>query len=76
MPNIQELKTLADTTTTASAKIDGTAFPSVPAFSSYWSSTTWDPGGATNAWEVYFGTGAVDSIGKTNPEYVRCVSGP
>lgn len=75
LPNIQELKTLVDTTTSASVKINGTAFPSTPA-NSYHSSTTWNPAGGTNNWQIYLGDGVVDSTGKTNAYNVRCVSGP
>ncbi len=40
----------------------------------YWSSTTYAPN-TTNAWNVNFNNGNVNNNNKTNPYYVRCVSG-
>ncbi len=56
LPGIQELKTIVDTTTTASAKIDSIAFPNTQTANYYWSSTTYAPG-TTNAWAVNFTNG-------------------
>ena len=69
LPNIKELKSLADTTRYN---------PSInPIFintksSSYWSSTTY-VSNSTFAWDVGFPNGVVGYYNKTYSDYVRCV---
>lgn len=74
LPNINELKTIVDTTQASGAAINTTAFPGTVA-SGYWSSTTYAPTTSV-AWLVAFNNGYVGNSIKTNPYYVRCVSGP
>ena len=75
LPQVNELKTIVDTTKASGATIDTTAFPATVASSGYWSSTTYAPSNTT-AWPVYFANGVVVNDLKTSPYYVRCVSGP
>lgn len=74
MPNIEELKTLVDTTSTAASKINP-AFPSTPTVT-FHSSTTFDTDGGTMSYQISPNDGSVFPIGKTNAFNVRCVSGP
>jgi len=74
LPSVDELQTLTNYNTTNSA-INATAFPATVA-TYYWSSTT-SASSATNSWYVYFYSGSVGNIAKTNAYSVRCVaSGP
>ncbi len=71
LPNINELKTIVDKTTS----IDATFFPA-GAGGTYSSSTT-SFSSNTSAWSVIFsGGGATSQPAKTSPLLVRCVSGP
>ena len=74
LPNVNELKTIAEYTKATSPAIDSTAFPATIA-SYYWSSTTYAQSN-NNAWSVNFNLGILDLFFKTNAYYVRCVSGP
>lgn len=72
LPNVKELKSIADMTTVSPA-INTTYFPNTIS-SYYWSSTTY-AGGATNAWYVNFLDGNTNRPDKINTFYVRCVRG-
>jgi hypothetical protein len=71
LPNVNELKSITDRSTSSPA-IDTVAFPAAVA-SYYWSSSTYVPL-TTNAWLVYFTNGNVVYYNKTGSYYVRCVS--
>jgi hypothetical protein len=72
LPNVNELKSIADRSTW-NPVIDAVAFPATVA-NPYWSSSTYVPNTA-NAWSVYFfGFGFVFPYNKTDSYYVRCVS--
>ena len=73
LPNINELKSIVDTTKTAPA-IDTTIFPSTVASDSYWSSTTF-ASNTSSAWVVVSSDGQITNGNKTSNFYVRCVSG-
>lgn len=75
LPTIQEFQTLSNYGISQPA-INTTYFPNTVT-DYHWSSTTYAPASA-DARTVYFGGGAPDANGntKTNPYYVRCVSGP
>jgi formylglycine-generating enzyme required for sulfatase activity len=75
LPNINELKSIVDTTKTTAPAIDTTIFPSTVAFDSYWSSTTFASNTST-AWVVVSFDGQITNGNKTSNFYVRCVSGP
>ncbi len=72
LPNIKELKSIADTTTYSPA-INITYFPATVS-SDYWSSTSYAPN-TSNAWNVHFNYGVVYYYIKTDTYYVRCVRG-
>jgi len=72
LPNVKELKSIADTTKSRPA-IDAVYFPNTIALR-YWSSTSY-AADTTNAWFVYFDDGFADGIGKSTVFYVRCVRG-
>ena len=76
LPNINELKSIADRTITpAPAAIDNTVFPATVA-SYYWSTSTFVPT-TTVAWFIDFNDGSLIGFNKANSYYVRCVaSGP
>lgn len=74
LPNINELKTIVDTTQASGATINTTAFPATVA-GSYWSSTTYAPA-TSSAWDVNFNNSYFNSSVKTLTNLVRCVSGP
>lgn len=74
LPNINELKTIVDTTQASGAAINTTAFPGTVA-AHYWSSTTYAPT-TSFAWYVNFNDGFVAYHPMTLTYYVRCVSGP
>ncbi|WP_164885304.1 DUF1566 domain-containing protein [Geovibrio thiophilus] len=71
LPNINELKTLADYTMSNPAIYS--AFQNT-ANAYYWSSTT-NPLILSGAWEVNFGTGFTYNSPRTDGRYVRCVRG-
>lgn len=78
VPNIKELHSILDASTSSEPAIDTPSFPDTQA-TYYWSSTTF---AGTNgyAWYVDFGIGLsgfvmTSPISKTNGEYVRCVRG-
>jgi len=75
LPNINELKSIVDTTKTTAPSIDTTIFPSTVAFDSYWSSTTF-ASNTSSAWVVISSDGQITNGNKTSNFYVRCVSGP
>ncbi len=71
LPNVKELRSIADTSKASMPAINTAYFPDTAA-ASYWSSTT----AAHNtdyAWDVSFGSGYVTPDAKTNTFYVRCV---
>jgi hypothetical protein len=70
LPNVNELKSIADRSTSNPA-IDAVAFPATFA-SNYWSSSYATI--TTYAWYVHFGDGNVTAYLKTNGGWVRCVS--
>ena len=74
LPNINELKSIVDTTKTTAPAIDTTIFPSTVASDSYWSSTTF-ASNTSSAWVVISSDGQITIGSKTNNFYVRCVSG-
>ena len=75
LPNINELKSIVDYSSSKSPSINQTIFPNTNSHY-YWSSTTtsWKN---DNAWNIYFGDGSDSFIGKSIQNYsVRCVTGP
>lgn len=73
-PNIVELQTLTDFTSSTSPYLNATAFPSAPSSNS-WSASS-DIGNSGNSWFVYFSSGnygisSYEATSTTNP--VRCV---
>ncbi len=72
LPNIKDLKSIADMTT-ANPAINATYFPNTQS-SNYWSSTGYAPN-TTNAWDVSFSDGNTNANNKTSTYYVRCVRG-
>lgn len=72
LPNVKELKSIADMATFGPA-INATYFPATQS-SNYWSSTTY-MGSTTTAWVVVFNDGYTLNAFKTNTSYVRCVRG-
>jgi hypothetical protein len=72
LPNVKELKSIADMTVYSPA-INATYFPNTQS-STYWSSTTCAPN-TTYAWYVLFTNGSTTNYNKTNTGYVRCVRG-
>lgn len=73
LPNVKELKSIADMTTLNPA-INATYFPATVVSWWYWSSTTY-AGGTWVAWGVGFYGGGAGGYYKTNAYYVRCVRG-
>ena len=72
LPNIKELGSIHDLEA-SSPVVDQTYFPGTESYG-YWSSTT-SAEDSSFAWQLYFGSGWVYDIGKTNNLYVRCVRG-
>ena len=72
LPNVKELKSIADMTTSNPA-INTTYFPAT-AGSLFWSSTSYAQG-TTFAWYVNFGSGVTNGTNKLNTIAVRCVRG-
>ena len=72
LPNVKELKSIADMTKLNPA-IDIVYFPNTVS-SSYWSSTSY-AGDTAGACFVHFGDGYAGSSNKTDALYVRCVRG-
>lgn len=72
LPNVKELKSIADMTTFNPA-INATYFPNTIS-SDYWSSTTY-AGSTTDAWLVTFDFGFTSDDIKASTYYVRCVRG-
>ncbi|MDI7270074.1 MAG: DUF1566 domain-containing protein, partial [Myxococcota bacterium] len=70
LPSRNELQSIVDYGRVAPA-VDPTAFPATPS-NWFWSSSSY-AGSASDAWAVYFASGGVDSGGKANTTYVRCV---
>ncbi len=75
LPNVNELKSIADRTKPTSPAIDTTYFPNIIA-AGYLSSTTSTSSTTTNAWYAHFNNGLVNYSSQTSNLYVRCVSGP
>ena len=73
LPNIKELFSISRLEPGTAPYIDHTAFPGTLS-SSYWSATTY-PEGTASALYVYFGGGFMNTHGKTDNDYVRCVRG-
>ena len=73
VPQINELKTLVDSTKTSEPTLNSANFPSNP-IGNYWSSTS-HPNGATTAFFVNFSNGSVGNATKGNFYYVRCILG-
>jgi len=69
LPNINELKTIADRSKRNPAIVDAFTHTSS---NYYWSSTTYE-GNKDNAWVVNFNGGGVYYDGKDGSNYVRCV---
>ncbi len=74
LPTVNELLNLVDASRSVAPIINITSFPATQS-GYYWSSTTYAPV-TSGAWVVDFNDGSVSSGGKTNSNYVRCVSGP
>ncbi|MCC5813499.1 MAG: DUF1566 domain-containing protein [Leptospira sp.] len=76
LPNINELKSLVDTTKESTPTIDTTAFPET--FDGNYSSSTTLTSNTTFIYAAVFNTGATNNAVKTNDtaQRVRCVSGP
>ena len=72
LPNLKELKSIADMTI-SNPSINATYFPNTIA-SYYWSSTSYAPD-TTSAWLVYFYIGSTNATNKSSTFYVRCVRG-
>jgi hypothetical protein len=79
LPQINELKTIVDTTKATSPAIDTTVFPATVA-GFYWSSSTFASDPTMSALGVMLGVASLDgTVGmgtKTGSVYVRCVTGP
>jgi hypothetical protein len=73
LPSRDELLSILDYTK-SSAPFINNLFPNTQS-NYYWSSTSYLPN-TSNAWFIDFNTGFIDDNVKTNPYYVRCVSGP
>lgn len=73
MPNINELQSIVDYTTSSPA-INFTYFPLAQS-DNYWSSTTFSSGLDTRAWYINFGNGNTAAITKSASMLVRCVRG-
>jgi len=70
LPNINELKSIVDRSKYNPAIVNG--FSQVSSNDDYWSSTALEEDRGY-AWVVFFGYGLVDSFGKDNSFYARCV---
>ena len=73
LPNIRELRSILDITTSAAPTINQTFFPNTLDY--YWTSTT-NIQNTSQAWYVGFDIGYSDTWSKLDTYYVRCVSGP
>ena len=70
LPNINELKSIVDSSKTNPAVVTG--FQNIYDIDNYWSSTTYE-GFKDDAWIVNFNYGYVSSNGKDVTIHVRCV---
>lgn len=74
LPDINELKSIVDTTKATAPLIDST-FPATPSSGyTYWSSTTTIPNSSTHVRGVYFSDGSVNIRARNNSSYTRCVT--
>lgn len=78
IPNINEFKSIVDTTQPSAPMIDSSVFPNIPpvgAFERFWTSTTHSQ--VTNrASTILFLDGFHQNVLKSSPNFTRCVSGP
>jgi hypothetical protein len=73
LPNVRELQSLVDYSQYGRALLSGHPFTGVQS-SSYWSGTTY-AGDTSYAWNVWLGSGTVDTSSKTHARYVWPVRG-
>jgi hypothetical protein len=76
LPNLNELVSLIDHTSSSSPMIQATFFPNTLTDNPYWTSTT-NTNSVSQAFEVYFSLGEQKwGLKSSRNNYVRCVSGP
>jgi hypothetical protein len=76
LPNLNELYSLLDQTSSSSPMIQTTFFPNTPTDNPYWTSTT-NTNNVNQAFEIYFSFGEQKlGLKSSKNNYVRCVSGP
>jgi hypothetical protein len=74
LPNVNELRSIVNYTSSSELTINSTAFPNTQP-NGYWSSSTYAQS-TVNAWYVGFNGGGVGRDSKANGYFVRCVTGP